>query len=62
GAAVDQQFVSALGSLIRSLSTLQPPRKVPSYSECRFCPIGARDCPERVSADAPAPAGVTDDF
>ena len=62
GAAVDQHFVSALGSLIRGLSTLQAPRKVPSYSECRFCPIGARDCPERVGADEPLPVGITDDF
>ena len=47
GAAVNQEFVGALGGLVRSLALGEAPRKTPSWNECRFCPIGARDCPER---------------
>ena len=47
---------------MRRLSSVQPPRKVPSWSECRFCPIGPGDCPERVEADAEQAVGVTTDF
>ncbi len=62
GSAVDDEFVAALGGLVRALGSAQPPRKVPSWNECRFCPIGARDCPERVAVDEPQPVGITDDF
>ena len=60
--AVNEEFVGSLGRLMRRLSSGQPPRKVPSWSECRFCPISSRDCPERVEADAEQAVGVTSDF
>lgn len=60
--AVNEEFVGSLGRLMRRLSSGQPPRKVPSWSECRFCPINSRDCIERVEVDAEQPVGVTTDF
>ena len=60
--AVDQEFVDSLGRLMRRLGAVQPARRVASPSECRFCPIGPLDCPERVDADAEQPAGATADF
>lgn len=61
-AAVNQEFVEALGGLVRSLATCEAPRKTPSRNECRFCPIGARDCPERADDWEGQPVGVTEDF
>ncbi len=60
--AVDADFIGAMGRLMRRISSLQPPRKVPSWAECRFCPIGFKDCPQRVDADAEQSIGSTDDF
>ena len=62
GAAVNQDFITSLGGLVRGLATCQPPRKTPSWNECRYCPIGARDCPERVDVCDEQPVGVTEDF
>jgi len=61
-AAVNQEFVNALGGLVRGLAVWQAPRKTPSWNECRFCPIGARECPERVDTAEELPVGVTEDF
>ena len=62
GQAVNQEFVGSLGRLMRRLSSGQAPRRVPSWAECRFCPISSRDCPERVELDVEQPVGVTQDF
>lgn len=35
-------------SLIRVVAADTPPRKVPSYDECKRCNIGVADCPQRV--------------
>ena len=59
--AVSGEFVQALGALVRRLAADEPPGRVPSSSECRFCDIGALDCPERMD-DGPDAEGVTDDF
>ena len=55
---IDQGFVRNLGSLIRRIAAPEPPIRVPSASECRFCDITAADCPERVD-ERPEPEGVT---
>ena len=59
--AMSGQFVEDLGALIRRLAADSPPGRVPSSSECRYCDIGALDCPERVD-DRLETEGTTDDF
>ena len=58
---LDQRFIDRLGSLIRRLADETPARRVPSASECRFCDITSKDCPERVE-DEVGEDGVTADF
>ena len=60
--AVDDQFVQNLGALIRRLSADEPARRVPSHQECRYCDIGAADCPAQVDESSETEAGVTADF
>lgn len=60
--AVDEEFVASVGRLIRRLSNTVPPRRVPSWAECRFCSIGPRDCFQRVEVEEAPAAGVTEDF
>ena len=59
---VDQGFIENLSSLIRRIAAPDPPNRVPSVAECRFCEITATDCPERVDADHDDEAATTDDF
>ncbi len=60
--AVDEQFIQNLSALIRRLSADEPPRRVPSRQECRFCDISAAECPARVDEASETEAGVTADF
>ena len=48
GSDVDEEFRAVVTGLIGRLAAKESPRKVPSYSECRFCPIPKDYCPERV--------------
>ena len=59
---IHQGFVRDLSALIRRVAAPEPPARVPSASECRFCDIIANDCPDRVDADAAPATGDTDDF
>ena len=59
--AVNLEFIHNMSSLIRRLAADEPARRVPSSQECRFCDIGAEDCPLRIDV-AYAPEGLTDDF
>ena len=43
---IDQGFVRNLGSLIRRIAAPEPPVRLPSAQECRFCDITAVDCPD----------------
>ena len=45
--AADQEFRGLVTNLIGRLTARIEPRKVPSVSECRFCPIPAQYCPDR---------------
>ena len=45
--AVDERFKDITAGLISRLASKTPARKVPSASECRFCPISAQYCPDR---------------
>ena len=36
---IDQGFIRNLGSLIRRIAAPEPPVRVPSAQECRFCDI-----------------------
>ena len=58
---VDDQFIGNLAGLIGRLASDTPARRVPSPGECRFCPITAADCPERVEGEGPE-QGLTSDF
>ena len=60
--AVDDQFIQNLGALIRRLAADQPPARVPSRQECRFCDISALDCPERVDEGSEPEGRTTTDF
>ena len=46
-ASVNNRFKEITEGLIGRVTSRTPPRKAPSTSECRFCPIGSRYCPER---------------
>ena len=46
--AADQQFQDLVVSLTNRLTSKEAPRKVPSASECRFCPIPREYCPDRM--------------
>ena len=59
--AVDKDFFNQLGELVNGLASQIPARKVPSFSECRFCEITKTDCPERID-ERIAGEGTTDDF
>lgn len=43
-------------ALIEKIGAKEPLTKVPSPGECRWCPVAARDCPERM--DQPAPGAI----
>ena len=60
--AVDDQFIQNLGALIRRLAADNPPARLPSRQECRFCDIGAADCPERMDEGSEPEGGTTSDF
>ena len=46
-AGVNDRFREITAGLISRVTSRMPPRKAPSVSECRFCPISNRYCPER---------------
>ena len=45
---VNDAFKAQFREVIAILSSADPPRKVPSFQECRYCDISAQYCPERV--------------
>ena len=60
---IDQGFVQNLGSLIRRIAAPEPPVRVPSAQECRFCDITlGEDCSERIECVSHPCTPVTDDF
>lgn len=59
-ALLTDDFVTRASVLIRLLGARTPGRKVPSVAECRFCPISAADCPERI--EGVVAEGMTDVF
>ena len=60
--ALPDQFIHNLVSLIRRLAADQPPARIPSRQECRFCDITAADCPDRVDVDLSPEQASTNDF
>ena len=60
--SIDQGFVQNLGSLIRRIAAPEPPVRVPSAQECRFCDITLQDCLERIECVSHPCTPVTDDF
>ena len=52
---IDQGFVRNLGSLIRRIAAPEPPVRVPSAQECRFCDITPKTA-SNASRASPTPA------
>ncbi len=46
--AIDEPFKRNLTELIKRVGGNSPLRKVPSTTECEYCPISATECPERI--------------
>ena len=47
---VDEAFKAQFREAIALLSSTVPPRKVPSFQECRYCDISAQYCLERMES------------
>jgi hypothetical protein len=47
-AKIDESLKVLFGETVRIIGGAEPPEKVPSWGECRFCDITKADCPERV--------------
>jgi len=45
---MDSSFKELVDALIKRIGADKPCRKVPSFSECRWCDISKEDCPERI--------------
>ena len=60
--SIDQGFVRNLGGLIRRIAAPEPPARVPSAHECRFCDITLEDCTERIETGSEPTVSTTDDF
>jgi CRISPR/Cas system-associated exonuclease Cas4 (RecB family) len=58
--AVDETFKQQLARTLQLITTDEPPDRVPSYGECRFCDISRKDCPDRV--DTPPREALVDFF
>ena len=46
-AGVNDRLREITAGLIGRVTSKTPPRRAPSVSECRFCPISSRYCPQR---------------
>ena len=45
---VDDAFIQKVNFILGKLDSDTPLKKVPKESECQFCDIGRKDCPERI--------------
>jgi hypothetical protein len=60
---IDAKFKRRLTQMIKRIGGDEPCRKIPSASECQFCPIAETECPERDSSGTDSDnAGMTDAF
>lgn len=57
---VDETFKQQLSRTLQRVTAGEPPERVPSYGECKFCDISRRDCPARV--DTPPREAEVDFF
>jgi hypothetical protein len=60
--AVNPDFRARLRSTIHLVGGADAPSRAPSIQECRFCPIGAQDCSNRVESVDIAPITQHDVF
>ena len=60
--SLDQGFIRRLVALIQRVAAPEPPIRVPSASECRFCDITHDDSADRMDADPEVVEGNTEDF
>lgn len=44
-------------ALIKKMGDTTPPRRAPSFRECMFCDVSAKDCPDRIERKQTASAG-----
>ena len=59
--ALDPEFVTNMGALLRRIGGEEPAVRAPSLAECRFCDITSADCPGRMDEGA-EDEGETNDF
>ncbi|MBK8754647.1 MAG: PD-(D/E)XK nuclease family protein [Candidatus Competibacteraceae bacterium] len=45
---VNDEFRTVFRSAMNMAAITNPPHKVPSFGECKYCDITAKDCPEKV--------------
>jgi len=47
------ELKARIRTVIERVAGDEPLTKVPSLSECRFCPVARKDCPERIDEAPP---------
>lgn len=52
-APADASFVKQASYYLDILESSTPPRKSPSFRECKFCDIGEKDCPDQIQSNVP---------
>jgi len=59
---IDDELKELFKKTVLSIGGSEPPIKVPSWGECRFCDISKADCPERIDSQSIATATDHDLF
>ena len=59
---VAMSTLAYLATALAHLKADEPPARIPSPQECRFCDITPTDCPERFDSHSQPDDGATTDF
>jgi hypothetical protein len=59
---VDDEFKQLLKKTVLKVGGTEPPKKAPSWGECRYCDISKADCPERIEVEPTVAADEHDLF
>ena len=51
---IDDQLKDLFRKTILRIGGEEPPTKMPSWGECRYCDISRADCPERMETEPKA--------
>ena len=61
-ASLDRVRIGEIVDIVKVIASNDPPKRVPSRSECDRCNIGPSDCPERYAARQPATTVAVGEF